>query len=113
MGIPASAACPSERLRRNEAAGRPRAPPPPFPGATTATYKVSGTPNVEGKDFPHRRSAIIVTAVATNAQMQGYALLTAIHEKDVAAFDANPAKFERGVTKGMNDFIANTTAQRN
>ena len=86
-------------------------PPVPIADATIVTYKVSGNPITD--HVRPEKSVIIVTAVAMKDQMQGYAILTVIREKDVAAFDANPEKFERMAMKGFTDMFNNSDFNRN
>lgn len=64
-----------------------------IPGATVATYKASGSAVYEQEKNAERRF-MIVQAVSFPGQTKGYAIMATIKEKNVAAFDADPAKYE-------------------
>ena len=87
-------------------------PPVPITDATIVTYKAAGY-SVFDREKHDFKSVIYVTAVATNDQMQGFSLLTVVLEKDVAAFDADPAKIERMALKGFTDMYNATAINRN
>ena len=87
-------------------------PPVPITDAKIVTYKASGYSIFE-KEKHDFKSVVFVTAVATNDQLQGFALLTVVLDKDVAAFDADPAKIERRALKGFTDMYNATAINRN
>lgn len=62
-------------------------------GATVATYKASGNAVYEQEKKTEKRF-MIVQAVSFPGQTKGYAIMATIKEADVAAFDADPAKYE-------------------
>lgn len=64
-----------------------------IPGATVVTYKAFGHPRFDIEVKTHKVFAI-VQAVSYSGQTKGYAIMTVVRENDVAAFDADPAKYE-------------------
>lgn len=64
-----------------------------IPGATVATYKASGNA-ITNRVRTDSKLFIIVQAVSYPGQTKGYAIMAAIKETNVAAFDADPAKYE-------------------
>ena len=81
-------------------------------GATVVTYKMSGFAKF---DVERRtdKDAAIVTAVSFANDTQGYTLMARIAENDVAAFDADPAKFENRSVNAFKDLFKNHQAAIN
>lgn len=65
-----------------------------IPGATVVTYKASGD-SITNHVRKGEKWFVIVQAVSYPGQTKGYAIMTAVKEKNVAAFDADPAKYEK------------------
>ena len=65
-----------------------------IPGVTVATYKASGD-SITNHVRKGEKWFVIVQAVSYPGQTKGYAIMAAIKEKNVAAFDADPAKYEK------------------
>lgn len=65
-----------------------------IPGATVVTYKASGNA-ITNRVRTDSKLFVIVQAVSYPGQTKGYAIMSAIKEKNVAAFDADPAKYEK------------------
>ena len=81
-------------------------------GATVVTYKMSGFAKFEKEDRSKKHVGI-VTAVSFANETQGYALMAGVAEKDVAAFDAEPARFEHRAVKAFSDLYQNLDVIRN
>ncbi len=64
-----------------------------IPGATVVTYKASGNP-ITNHVRTGEKIFLIVQAVSYPGQTKGYAIMAAVVEDNVAAFDADPAKYE-------------------
>jgi len=64
-----------------------------IPGATVATYKASGD-SITNHVRKGEKWSVIVQAVSYPGQTKGYAIMSAVVEKNVAAFEADPAKYE-------------------
>ncbi len=64
-----------------------------IPGATVVTYKAFGYPRFTSERKDSKIFAI-VQAVSYPGQTKAYAIMATVKEKDVTAFDADPAKYE-------------------
>ena len=82
-------------------------------GATIVTYKAMGQANFDGNPITTDKRAVFVTAVSFDNNRQGYALLAALVEKNVANFDANPEKIEKMARGGFKDMMKNSTVTLN
>ncbi|WP_162888639.1 hypothetical protein [Dechloromonas sp. HYN0024] len=82
-------------------------------GASVVTYKVSGFGVFNGKEDRFAKDAMIVTAVALPGQNQGYAISARLTEKDIAKFDADQAKYDKGATRAHNDLYKNSIVKKN
>lgn len=83
-----------------------------IPGATVATYKASGHPIFE-RTRTDSKVFVIVQAVSYPGQTKGYAIMSAIKEKNVAAFDADPAKYEKLAKAGFMPIFRGLTVSEN
>ncbi len=75
-------------------------PPAPVENATSACYKMKGTPIFEGKKSSFKAAAFLM-AVTWDNDSQGYTLMGTAIEKDVAKFNANPTKTEKNASKAL------------
>lgn len=62
-------------------------------------YKASGTPIFEGPG--KGKTAIYVMAVASADRKQGYVLASYVDERNIEAFDADPAKYDKEARGGF------------
>lgn len=83
-----------------------------IPGATVSTYKASGHPVFE-RTRTDVKVFVIVQAVSYPGQTKGYAIMSAIKEKNVAAFDADPAKYEKLAKAGFMPIFRGLTVSEN
>jgi hypothetical protein len=75
-------------------------------GASMACYRMSGESIIDGTARPGK-VARIVFAISVGNDKQGYTLMSAISESDLAKFDANPAKYESIASKALGDIWRN------
>ena len=81
-----------------------------IPDATVVTYKATGYPIFNNVPAKERKLAIIVTAVSFSNDTQSYTLMAKIAESDIAAFDADSAKFENRSINAFKDLFKNHKA---
>lgn len=76
-------------------------------GALIATYKASGMSMYESKEDKNDRLTIFVTGVVTPDRKTAYTLAAVVVEKDINAYNANPAQLERAAYEAFLDLYAN------
>ena len=81
-------------------------------GATVVTYKMSGFAKFE-TERKSEKDAAIVTAVSFANDTQGYTLMATIMEKNVAAYDADPAAVEKLARGAYKDLYRNHSVNLN
>lgn len=82
------------------------------PGVTVVTYKASGD-SITDHVRKGEKWFVIVQAVSYPGQTKGYAIMSAIKEKNVAAFDADPAKYEKLAKAGFMPIFRGLTISEN
>jgi hypothetical protein len=75
-------------------------------GASLACYRMSGEAIVEGKAIPGK-SAYFLFAISFGKDKKGYTLMSGIAERNVAKFDADPAKYEKIASNTLGDLWRN------
>lgn len=84
------------------------APDAGIDGATVVAYKASGFSVFDGIERKKEKVALVVMAASLPDQKRGFAIMATVAEKDVAKFDADPAKFEKGAMKAFADVFKNS-----
>lgn len=75
-------------------------PPAPIDGATAVCYKMSGDSIFNGKARPEKW-AIVLVAVSSANDTQGYILMGTAVEKDVTKFNSDPTVTEKNANKAL------------
>lgn len=77
-------------------------------GATVVAYKASGHSILGGKQRTKDKYAMVVMAISWPGDTQGFTIMAIVAEKDVAKFDADPAKYEKAAMKFFADIFKNS-----
>lgn len=82
-------------------------PKAPVEGGSIACYKASGYPIFDGQEKKMSKDAMVVVGVSFANNTQGYALMVTVAEKNIAAFDKEPEKYEKRANNGLGDLYRN------
>lgn len=83
-------------------------PKVPVEGGSIACYKASGHAVFDGKEKISNKEATVVVGVSFANNTQGYALMTSVIEKNIAAFDKEPESYEKQASRGLGGMYRNS-----